>query len=144
MPRPRKSREDYVTLEVMTTRWRDNDAYGHMNNAVFYEYVDACVNGWLVNTAGLKVPDGPIIGLVVETACIFHAGLGWPDSVTTGLKVRRIGTSSVQYDIGLFRGDEVEAAAEARFTHVYVDATTRRPTPIPDGLRMALNGLMVD
>lgn len=144
MPRPRKSIDDYTVTEVMTTRWRDNDAYGHMNNSVFYEFVDACVNSWLVREGGLSLPDGPIIGLVVETACIYHAPLAWPDPITTGMNVARIGTSSVQYEVGLFRGDQSDAAAEARFTHVYVDARTRRPVPIAEPLLTRLHAIMKD
>lgn len=142
MPRPRPLRSDYVAFEVMTSRWRDNDVYGHMNNAVFYEYVDACVNGWLVRDGGMPLPIGPVIGLVVETTCTFHAPLGWPDPVTAGLRVARIGTSSVKYEIGLFRGDDDEAAAEAQFTHVYTKATTHRPTAISPEFRKALIKIM--
>lgn len=138
MPRPRKSRADYALLSRMTTRWRDNDVYGHLNNAVYYEYVDACVNGWILETGALAIPDGPVIGLVVETACVYHASISYPQTVTAGLTVTRIGTSSVQYGIGLFGGEDDLAAAEARFTHVYVDAETRRPVPIPAAFRAAL------
>lgn len=138
--RPRKSRADYVSFSTMTTRWRDNDAYGHMNNAVFYEYVDACVNDWLVREGGLTVPGGDLIGLVVETGCVFHASLGWPEPVTTGLAVERIGNSSVRYLVGLFGAEDL-AAAEAHFTHVYVDAQTRRPVALPQAFRDRLASL---
>lgn len=128
----------------MATRWRDNDVYGHMNNAVFYEYVDTCVNNWLIESGALAVPDGPVIGFVVESACVFHESIGFPDQITTGLRVSRIGTSSVQYEIGLFRGEAENTAAEARFVHVYVDRKNRRPVPLPDDLRAALNLLAKD
>lgn len=125
----------------MTTRWRDNDVFGHLNNAVYYEYVDACVNAWLIETAALELPFGPVRGLVVETGCVFHESLAFPDPVETGLAVARIGTSSVTYEIGLFRPGAPEAAAEARFVHVYTDAATGRPVPLPGRLRTALETL---
>lgn len=142
MPRPRAARSDYAYFRTMTTRWRDNDVYGHMNNAVYYEYVDACVNGWIIGSGTLDVPHGPVVGLVVETGCVFHDSLGFPDRVDTGLGVAHIGTTSVQYRIGLFRQDSDLAAAEARFTHVYVTAETRRPVPLPTAFRAALKALI--
>ncbi|MEM8787378.1 MAG: thioesterase family protein [Pseudomonadota bacterium] len=141
MPRPRKTRTEYAHFRTMTTRWRDNDVYGHMNNAVYYEYVDAAVNGWIIDTGTLPIPDGPVVGLVVETSCVFHESLGFPDDVVAGLRVSRIGNSSVQYEVGLFRAQADAAAAEARFVHVYVDSQTRRPTPLPGAFRAALAGL---
>jgi acyl-CoA thioester hydrolase len=143
MTRPRTSRADYALFESFTTRWRDNDVYAHMNNAVYYEYVDSVVNGWLIRSGALDVPDGPVIGLVVETGCVFHASLGFPGRVEAGLRVGRIGTSSVTYEIGLFAEGADFAAAEAHFTHVCVDRETRRPAPLPKGLRDALEGLRV-
>ena len=139
--RPRKTRAEYARFRTLTTRWRDNDVYGHMNNVVYYEYVDTLVNGWLIAEGGLDIPHGPLIGLVVETSCVFHEALGFPDAIDGGLRVSRIGTSSVQYEVGLFRAGAAEAAAEARFTHVYVAADTRRPQPIPAPLRAALEAL---
>jgi acyl-CoA thioester hydrolase len=143
MTRPRTSRADYALIESFTTRWRDNDVYAHMNNAVYYEYVDSVVNGWLIRTGALDLPDGPVIGLVVETGCVFHASLGFPGRVEAGLRVRRIGTSSVTYGIGLFAEGADLAAAEAHFTHVCVDRASRRPVPLPPALRDALEGLRV-
>ncbi|MEO1549455.1 MAG: thioesterase family protein [Pseudomonadota bacterium] len=127
-------RATYKHLHAMTTRWRDNDVYAHMNNVVFYEYVDTVVNHWLIG-AGLVVPDGPCIGLVVESACTFRAPLGFPDPVAAGLGTTRVGRTSITYQVGLFRGDAAEAAAQARFTHVYVEAAGRRPMLLPQGLR---------
>ncbi len=138
--RPRKLRKDYVRFSQMTTRWRDNDAYGHMNNAVYYEYVDACVSSWLVTEGGMATPNADLMGLAVETGCVFHAPLGWPDPVWCGLAVAKIGTTSVRYEVGLFdRGDQ--AAAEAHFVHVYVDPATKRPTPLPQAFRDRLQTL---
>ncbi len=141
MSRPRPLRADYAHLVTMTTRWRDNDVYGHMNNVVFYEYVDTAVNLWLIEAAGMPVPVGPVIGLVVESACTFHAGLGFPAPVIAGLRASRVGTTSITYEIGLFGGTAAEAAAEGRFTHVYVDAGTRRPVALPGPLRAAAEAL---
>ena len=143
MPRERSSRADYAQFKQMTTRWRDNDVYGHMNNVVFYEYVDTAVNMWLIENAGLDIPNGEIVGLVVETACTFHGSLGFPEPLDVGLRVSRIGNTSVTFEIGLFDLNDQNAAAEARFTHVYVDSKTRRPVPLPEGLRISLQQLVV-
>ena len=142
MPRSRRRRDTYALMRPHTTRWRDMDVYGHLNNAVYYEYVDASVNAWLIETGALDVPHGPVIGLVVESSCRFHASLDYPGAVETGLAVARIGTSSVVYEVGLFAPGQDEAAAEARFVHVYVDRTTRRPVPLPDPFRRALCGAL--
>lgn len=141
MARVRSSRADYAQFKQMTTRWRDNDVYGHMNNVVFYEYVDTAVNAWLIENAGLDIPGGEVVGLVVETSCTYHASLGFPEPLDIGLRVSRIGNTSVTFEIGLFALAEQQAAAEARFTHVYVDAKTRRPVPLPQKFRTALQTL---
>lgn len=142
MPRtPPPLRADFPHFETFSTRWRDNDVYAHMNNAVFYEYVDSLVNGWLIRSGGLAVPDGPVIALVAETGCVFFASLGFPDSVEAGLRLDRAGTSSVTYGVGLFRPGAPQAAALARFTHVCVERFSRRPTPLPPALRSALEEL---
>ncbi|MEL6978400.1 MAG: thioesterase family protein [Pseudomonadota bacterium] len=137
-PEPRSA---YPHLQRLTTRWRDNDVYGHMNNVVYYEYFDTVVNAWLIERGLLEIETSPVIGLVVETACSYFAPLGFPDDVTAGLRVARIGGSSVTYEIGLFRGAAPEAAAQGRFTHVYVDRATRRPTPLAEPMRAALGAL---
>jgi len=113
-----------------------------MNNVVFYEYVDSCVNMWVADAGGLGVPDGPVIGLVVESACLFHAPLGYPAPVETGLRVARIGRSSVAFEVGLFAPGCDLAHAEARLTHVYVDRDSRRPQPLPPAFRTALSQLL--
>jgi acyl-CoA thioester hydrolase len=143
MTRPRAGRADYALFETFAPRWRDNDVYGHVNNAVYYEYVDTVVNAWLIRSGALEVPGGAVVGLVVETGCTFHASLAFPDPVAAGLRVDRIGRSSVTYGVGLFAGDAPLAAAEARFTHVCVDRDSRRPVPLPATLRAALDGLRV-
>ncbi|HEU0221404.1 MAG TPA: thioesterase family protein [Paracoccaceae bacterium] len=143
MPRTRAERRNYASFRQMTTRWRDNDVYGHMNNVAYYEFFDSAVNGWLIEAAGMPVPGGEVIGLVVETACTFHASLGWPEPVTVAMRAARVGRSSITYEIGLFAPGEALAAAEGRFTHVYVDAATRRPVALPERLRAAAAELVV-
>ncbi|MEL6678259.1 MAG: thioesterase family protein [Pseudomonadota bacterium] len=141
MPAPPPTRADYVHFTTMATRWRDNDVYAHMNNAVFYEYVDTAVNGWIVTDGGLPVPEGPVVGLVVASSCQFFASLGFPDPVVAGLRVGHLGRSSVRYEVGLFRGSAEEAAAAAEFTHVYVDSASRKPVPLPERFRTRLTTL---
>ncbi len=142
MPRPRADQQSYAHFQTMTTRWRDNDVYGHMNNVVFYEYVDTIVNTWLIDTGALDIPGGPCRGLVVETRCTYHASLGFPDRVRAGLRIDRIGRTSITYGIGLFREDDPLASAEAVFTHVYVEAETQKPMPLPQPLRAAAEALL--
>jgi len=138
------SRQDYAYFEEMTTRWRDNDVYGHMNNVVFYEYVDTVVNSWLIKTNSLVIPSGPIIGLVVETRCTYFSEIGFPGVLTAGLKVNRIGESSVQYEVGLFFGKEKKTAARILFTHVCVDSNSKKPVKIPDKLLQSLKSINKD
>ena len=133
--------ERYRALSVMDTRWMDNDAYGHVNNVVYYSFFDTAVNRWLVEQGVLDIATSPTIGLVVETQCRFLAPLTFPDRVTAGLRVAHLGTSSVRYEIGLFRNDDDVAAAHGHFVHVYVDRETRKKKPIPDDVRRALEAL---
>ncbi|WP_022694990.1 acyl-CoA thioesterase [Ponticaulis koreensis] len=142
MTKTRATRSDFVQYRHLTTRWQDNDVYGHMNNVVYYELVDSVVNSWLRNEAGMPVPDGDIVGLVVQSGCTYHASLGWPEPIEAGMAVARVGNSSITYLIGLFSVGEDDAAAEASFTHVYVNKDTRRPVPIPDNLRAAATSLL--
>ena len=126
---PRR-REDYRLFRPLQTRWADNDAYGHMNNVVHYALFDTAINGWLIEKDLLDIHRGKVVGLVVETGCNYFSEIAFPDPVTAGIAVTRIGTSSVTYRIGLFRGDDVIEAAQGRFTHVYVDRESRRPQPL--------------
>jgi len=134
---------DYKAWRTITTRWMDNDAYGHMNNVVHYSLFDSAVNGWLVEQGMLDITAGGQIGLVVETGCRYFSELAFPDVVRAGLRADRIGTSSVRYEIALFRNDSEIAAAEGHFVHVYVDRLTRRPKPIPEQFREVLAGILV-
>ncbi|MEL7215241.1 MAG: thioesterase family protein [Pseudomonadota bacterium] len=138
----RQTRSDYIHFRKLTPRWRDNDVYAHMNNAVFYEYIDTAVNAWIIESGTLPVPHGPVVGLVVASSCTFHAALGFPTPVTCGLRVDRLGRTSVTYGVGLFSGDAQDAAAEASFTHVYVKAEDHTPTPLPEPFRAALKTLV--
>lgn len=131
-------REAYRTFRHIQTRWMDNDVYGHMNNVVHYSLFDTAVNGWLVERGVLDFHAGAQVGLVVETGCRYFAEMAFPDIVHAGLRVARLGSSSVRYEVGLFRNDEQSAAAEGHFVHVYVDRITRRPLPLGAALRAAL------
>ena len=137
-------RGDYRHTLAITTRWADNDVYGHVNNVVYFAYFDTVVNEYLIARGVLDVHAGPVIGLVVENTCRYFQPLQFPDLVTAGLAVERLGNSSVVYRIGLFRGDDEAPAAQGRFVHVYVDRVTRRPVPLPDALRNVLAGLRLD
>ena len=136
---PRPTRDEYVVWRQVTTRWADDDVYGHMNNAVYYELFDTAVNAHLVEATGVNIRQLPAVGVVAETSCRYFREIGFPAPVDTGLVVERVGTSSVIYRIGLFQGDGDEAAAEGRFVHVYVDNTSgpgQRPVrPLPDEIR---------
>lgn len=128
---PSTERIAYSLFFPMTTRWRDNDVYGHINNAYYYEFFDTAVNQWLLKTEALDLPDGPVIGLVAETACKFRNAVSYPQQLEVGLTTLRVGKSSVIFGMGLFAEKSNEAAALCRFVHVYVDQESRRPTPIP-------------
>ncbi|MEM9146809.1 MAG: thioesterase family protein [Pseudomonadota bacterium] len=135
------ARDAYRDFYPLGTRWADNDVYGHLNNVVYYALFDTAVNGWLVEAGQLTIGTSPIIGFVVSSQCDYFASLAFPDRLEAGLRVERIGRSSVTYGIGIFGLDAPLAAAAGRFTHVYVTADTRRPTPLPDAMRAALQTL---
>lgn len=142
MTRPAPSpRSAYKAFRTIATRWMDNDVYGHMNNVVHYSLFDTAVNGWLIEQGVLDFAAGAQVGLVVETGCRYFAEMAFPDIVTAGLRVAKLGTSAVTYEIGLFRNDVSLAAAEGFFVHVYVDRRTRRPAALNPALRAALEGL---
>jgi len=142
---PRPTRADYVAWRTATTRWADDDAYGHMNNAVYYELFDTAVNAHLFESTGVNVRALPSIGVVAETSCRYFREIGFPAPVEMGLAVEHVGRSSVIYRIGLFQGDGDEAAAEGRFVHVYVDnehGPGNRPVaPLPDEIRTVVEAL---
>jgi len=133
---PRPKRSDFVDFRPMQTRWMDNDIYGHMNNVVHYSLFDTAVNSWLMEEGLLDPVRSESFGLVVETSCKYYAEMQFPDVVHAGLRIAKIGSTSVRFEIGLFRNDDTEAAAEGFFVHVYVSRDTHRPVPI-DGKRRA-------
>ena len=136
------ARGDYRAFRTIQTRWMDNDIYGHMNNVVHYSLFDTAVNGWLVETGALDIHGGDQIGLVVETGCRYFAEMAFPDIVTAGLRVAKLGSSSVRYEIGLFRNGDETAAAEGFFVHVYVERATRRPKELNAKLRGVLETIL--
>lgn len=136
-------RADFPHFLTIPTRWMDNDVYGHVNNVTYYGFFDTAVNRFLIDKAGLDPEAGAVIGLVVETGCRYRKPVSFPDPVTVGVRVGRIGNSSVRYEIGIFRGDDDDAAAEGHFIHVYVGRESRRPVPLPPEMRAALETLLV-
>ena len=141
-PRPQaEDRSAYRQFMALGTRWMDNDAYGHVNNVVYYSLFDTAVNRYLVEAGALDIHHGGTIGLVVETHCNYFAPIAFPQMVDAGLRVAQVGSSSVRYEIGLFAAGEPLTAARGHFIHVYVDRVTRRPVPLPSALTHALEGL---
>jgi acyl-CoA thioester hydrolase len=138
---PLRPRGAYRHFTPISTRWHDNDVYGHVNNVVYYSLFDTAVNSWLIQVGLLDIENGNPIGLVVETGCRYAASVQFPQKVEVGLKVARLGSSSVTYHLGIFIEGAQEPAAEGHFTHVYVDRDTRRPTPLPEAWRAVLEGI---
>ncbi len=137
--RPR--REDYARVTRIQTRWMDNDVYGHVNNVVYYSYFDTAINRVLIEEGGLDPHAGEVIGLCVESGCRYVAPASYPEELDAALRVARLGRSSVRYEVGIFRAGREELCAWGFFVHVFVDRATRRPTPLPERLRAALEGL---
>jgi len=135
------SRSEFKVWRTFTTRWADNDAYGHVNNTVFYEWFDSAVNAWLVEQRLLDIEKGDSIALVVETRCAYFAPLAFPESVDVGLAVAQLGRSSVRYRIGVFAAGADLAAAQGEFVHVLVDRASRRPVEMPKNWRRALEAI---
>jgi len=138
---PAAKRDRFRVWRTFATRWADNDAYGHVNNTVFYQWFDSAVNAWLIDQGLLDIENGDPIALVVETRCTYAAPLAFPEDVEVGLSVRDIGTSSMRYAIGVFAAGAETAAAQGEFVHVAVDRATRAPVPIPAHWRSALESL---
>ena len=137
----RTRRGDYRRFQTISTRWMDNDVYGHVNNVVYYSWFDTAVNRLLVVNGLLDIHHGKIIGLVAETGCRYFSPTAFPDEIQAGVRVAHVGTSSVRYEIGLFRNAEEEAAAVGHFVHVYVDRETKRPVPVDEKMRGFLESL---
>lgn len=135
-------RGDYRHFLPISTRWMDNDVYGHVNNVVYYAYFDTVVNEYLIAKGVLDIAGSPAIGLVIETSCRYFSPIAFPDRIEAGMRVRKLGNSSVRYEIGLFREGDDEAVAQGQFVHVYVDRETRRSVRIPDDIRAVLTPLI--
>ncbi|MDD5030417.1 MAG: thioesterase family protein [Rhodoferax sp.] len=135
-------REHYRVFRNISTRWMDNDVYGHVNNVVYYSWFDTAVNAYLIEQGVLDIHQGQTIGLVVETQCNYFAPLAFPQTVEAGIRVARLGNSSVRYEVGLFEQGQPLTAAKGHFIHVYVDRVSRRPTALPTSLKLVLEKLL--
>ena len=136
------SRQDYGYFVDISTRWSDNDIYGHVNNVTYYSYFDTVANHYLIHQAGLDIHQGNIIGLVVNSSCDYYAPIAYPDALEGALRINRLGNSSVQYGVAVFKKGEQTPVAEGTFTHVFVERDNRKATPIPDTMRAALQVLV--
>lgn len=134
-------RSTYPVFRLISTRWMDNDAYGHVNNVVYYSWFDTAVNAYLIEQGVLDIHQGDTIGLVIETQCNYFAPLAFPQTVEAGIRVAHLGKSSVRYEVGLFAHGSSSAAAQGHFIHVYVDKSSRRPVALPDNLKSLLETL---
>ena len=134
-------RDAFRAFRTISTRWMDNDQYGHINNVTYYSWFDTAVNGYLLETTGVDIRQLPAIGVVVESGCRYFTPLSFPDPVEIGLALERLGERSISYRLGVFSVTASVAAAAGRFVHVYVDALTRRPTQVPEVIRAAVVGL---
>ncbi len=140
-PPPRAA---YRIFRPIATRWADNDIYAHVNNVIYYSYFDTLVNGWLIERGLLEVGRSPVIGLVVSSGCDYFAPVAFPDRLEGGIVAHRVGKSSVTYGLGIFREGEEAASAGGRFTHVYVDAASRRPVPLAEAMRTELMAIAAE
>ncbi len=138
-----ETRAAYKAFQTITTRWMDNDVYGHVNNVQYYSFFDTAVNRWLIEQGVLDIHNGETIGLVVETSCSYFKPIAFPETVHAGIRVAKLGNSSVRYEVGLFRDDDDTVSAAGYFVHVYVDRVSNRPVPLPEPLRAALSTLAV-
>jgi acyl-CoA thioester hydrolase len=136
------ARSAYPALYVLPTRWMDNDIYGHLNNVNYYSFFDTAIAHYLMREGGLDPWKSEVIGYCVESGCRFRKAMCFPETVTAGLRVKRLGRSSVTYEIGLFREDDEETAADGYFVHVFVDRKTETPSPLPQTIREALARLV--
>jgi len=136
-------RGDYKHFQDISTRWMDNDVYGHVNNVVYYSWFDTLVNQFLIVNCALDIDSSEVIGLVIETQCNYFSSVAFPDRISAGLRVTQLGNSSVRYEVGIFREGEDTAAAQGHFVHVYVNKATRKPSSIPDTMRSLLQTILV-
>ena len=137
------ARDEYPHALVITTRWKDNDVYGHVNNVEYYSYFDTVINEYLIREGGLDIHAGEVIGVCAESHCEYKGPIAFPDVVEAHLRVGSLGRASVRYELALFAQDAADAAATGWFVHVFVDSETRRPVAIPDALRAAMERVLV-
>ena len=140
---PPPQRSEFPVFRAVGTRWMDNDAYGHINNVVYYSYFDTVVNAFLMDASGTDIRALPQIGVVAETGCTYFSSLSFPQTLEVGLAVERLGERSVSYRLGVFAEGAAQGAALGRFVHVYVDASTRASVPVPELIRRAVSSLLV-
>ena len=131
---PTETRSAFAHFHRIETRWKDNDVFGHVNNVVYYSYFDTAVNAFLIEHGVLDLQQSKIVGLVAETQCRYYSSLAFPDTVYVGLRLAHLGTSSIRYEVGVFRNDDQTASAQGYFVHVYVDRESNRPVPMPAAL----------
>ena len=143
MPDSMPQRADYRHFQPIITRWHDNDVYGHVNNVTYYSFFDTAVNTYLIEQGGLDIHDGKVVGFVVSSACDYFASIAFPDRIDIGLRVGKVGNSSVRYGSAVFKAGEDEACAAGRFVHVFVDRATNQPVAIAGVLREALQRLVI-
>lgn len=136
-------RSDYKVFYPISTRWSDNDIYGHVNNVTYYAYFDTAANRYLIEEGGLNISDASIVGYVVNSGCEYHSPITYPEGIEAGVRVDRLGNSSVQYGIAIFREGEQSAAAHGHFVHVFVERAQNSSVPIPQNLRAALERIKV-
>ena len=136
-------RGDYRHFQPIFTRWHDNDVYGHVNNVTYYSFFDTAVNTYLIEAGGLDIHGGEVVGFVVSSACDYFASIAFPERIDIGLRVGKLGNSSVQYELAVFKAGEEDASAAGRFVHVFVDRASNQPVAIAGGLREALQRLLV-
>ncbi|HEY6231756.1 MAG TPA: thioesterase family protein [Pyrinomonadaceae bacterium] len=142
--RKQVSRDDYPHFYSLPTRWMDNDVYGHVNNALYYGFFDTAINEYLIGAGRLDINSGPVIAFVVESQCQYLRPLAFPGTIEVGLRVGKLGSSSVRYELAIFKQGETVAAAAGYFVHVFVDRVTQRPVPMPASIRSALEQLRID
>lgn len=142
MSQPQHLRSAYRHFQPITTRWHDNDIYGHVNNVIYYSYFDSAVNSYLIEAGGLDIHAGAVVGFVVSSSCDYFAPIAFPETIEVGLRVARLGNSSVHYQLAIFKQGEDQACAAGRFVHVFVERASNRSTEIPEALRAALSPLL--
>ena len=137
------TRQDFVHFIAIPTRWMDNDVYGHVNNVNYYSYFDTVVNQYLIEQGVLDIQKSPVVGLVVQTGCSYFSSIAFPDLIHAGLRVTKLGNSSVRYEVGLFKNEDQQVSAAGHFIHVYVDRQTQRPVSLPEPLRAVLQQIYI-